>query len=56
MSKGKQANIFRIPPSISPRSSKSILAKLKFFKKNQTSDSAIQSNNQSYCYELKPLE
>ena len=39
-SKGKQANISKIPSPIPPRSSKSVLAKSKFVKKNQILDSA----------------
>ena len=40
ISKDKQANISRIPLLIPLRPSKSILAKSKFFKKNQMSDLA----------------
>ena len=53
ISKDKQANISRIPLLISLRPSKSILAKSKFFKKNQMSDLATWSKNWSYAQASK---
>jgi len=44
LSKDKQANVSRIPL----RSNKSMLDKSKFFKKNQSSNLALNFNNQSY--------
>lgn len=44
--KGKQANVLRIPPFISPRLSKSVLTKLK--KKNQVSTLYFQLNKLTY--------
>ena len=46
--KGKQADIFRIPLSILPRPNKSILAKSKFYKKNQMLTSNFQLNKLLY--------
>jgi len=46
LAKRKQANILKVSPPISPRPSKSILAKSKFFKKNSTLDPAHKSNKQ----------
>jgi len=48
LSKGKQADILRIPSPISPRPSKSMLTKSKFFNKNQFSNSTSNFNNWSY--------
>ena len=48
LSKGKQANISRILPLISPKPRKNILAKSKFFKKNWILNSASQSSNWLY--------
>ena len=54
---GKKANISRILPPISPRPSKSILAKSKYFKKNQLLNknnySYIKSNNHLYTQASK---
>ena len=47
--KGKQANISRVPSSISPRPSKSVLAKSKYFKKIQS----LNSNNCLYTWAFK---
>ena len=44
LAKGKQANILKFPLPILSKSSKSILAKFKFFKKNSTLDLAHKSN------------
>ena len=41
----KQVNIFKVPLPISSRPSKSVLAKSKFFKKNQALNLAPKSNN-----------
>ena len=49
MSKGKQANISRISLYISFRPSKSVLAKLKFFKKNAIAELV----NKFYAQALK---
>ena len=45
MSKDKQANVFRISLLILPRLSKSVLEKLKFFKKNTIVDLVNKSGN-----------
>lgn len=47
--KDKYASILRILPFISPRPSKSVLAKYNFFNKNQTSN----SSNYSYAQIFK---
>jgi len=44
-SKGKQANISKVLLPIPPKPCKSMLAKLKFYKKNQSSNLATKSNN-----------
>jgi len=49
MPKGKQAYISRISLSIPPRPSKSVLVKLKFFKKNVM----VESVNKSYVQALR---
>ena len=49
LTKGKQANISRIPPPTPPRPSKSILDKSQYYKKNQSSNLAPKSNNRSYA-------
>ena len=48
LTKGKQANILRISLPIPLRPSKSILAKFKFFKKNQSLNLVSNFNYQSY--------
>jgi len=47
--KGKQASIFKILPPISPRPSKNILAKSKYYKKHQSTDSNSNFNKLSYA-------
>ena len=44
-SKGKQFNISKVLLPIPPKLCKSMLAKLKFYKKNQSSNLATKSNN-----------
>jgi len=48
LSKDKQANVFRIPPPLSPKPSKSVLTKSKFYKKNQSLKANFNSNNKLY--------
>ena len=52
-SKGKQADISRIPPPIPPRPSKSVLSKSKFYKKIQASNLTPSSHNRSYAQASK---
>ena len=51
--KDKQANISRIPLSISPKPSKNILAKSKFYKKNQILTLNFQLNKYLYTQASK---
>ena len=51
--KDKKTNIFRVSPLISLRSSKSILVKSKFFKKNTPVNSNLQNNKQLYTQMFK---
>jgi len=53
ISKDKQANISRISLSIPLRPSKSILAKLKFFKKSLAIEIVNKVDNKSYTQALK---
>jgi len=46
---GKQASISRIPPPISSRPSKSVLAKSKFYKTNSSSSMSFKPIGQSYA-------
>ena len=52
LAKGKKTNILRVLPSISSRLSKSVLVKLKFFKKNSVANSTSKSSKQSYYHKL----
>ena len=50
--KGKQADISRIPLPISPKPSKSVLVKSKFYKKNQILTSNFQLNKPLLLWQL----
>ena len=50
---GKQTNISKVLPPISPRPSKSVLVKSKFFKKNLTSSLTFKLNRYSYIQASK---
>jgi len=53
LDKGKQANISKVSPLISPRLNKSIFAKSKFFKNNSTSHLDHKPSNWSYVQASK---
>jgi len=53
LTKSKQASILKVPPSISPRLSKSILAKSKYFRKVSTTNTNNKSTNCSYIQASK---